>query len=64
MAEPVGFRGEITLTKDEVLDVVARCHDALTLADESGQLEIGFAVEGIRRFLLGRLMGEPGGLDD
>lgn len=64
MAEPVEFRGEITLTKDEVLDVVARCHDVLTLADESGQFEISFAVEGIRRFLLGRLMGEPGGLDD
>ncbi len=40
MREPVEFRGEITLTKDEVLDVVGRCHEVLTLAEESGQVEI------------------------
>ena len=64
MTEPVEFRAEITLTKDEVLDVVGRCHEVLSLAEESGQVEISFAVEGVRRLLLGRLMGEPGALDD
>lgn len=63
MAEPVEFRGEIVLSKDEVLDVVVRCEEVVALAEEAGQVEIGFAVEGLRRFLLGRLVGEPGGLD-
>ena len=45
-------------------DVVGRCHEVLALAEDSGQVEISFAVEGVRRFLLGRLMGEPGALDD
>jgi hypothetical protein len=63
MAEPVQFPDEITLSKGEVLDVVARCDEVVELAEDAGQVEIGFAVEGVRRFLLGRLMGEGGSLD-
>ncbi len=63
MDEPVEFASEITLTKDEVLDVVARCEEVVGMAEQTAAVEIGFAVEGVRRFLLGRLMGESGGLE-
>ncbi len=62
MDEPVEFASEITLSKDEVLDLVARCEEVVGMAERTGGVEIGFAVEGVRRFLLGRLLGESGGL--
>jgi hypothetical protein len=43
--------------------VVARCDEVVELAEDAGQVEIGFAIEGVRRFLLGRLLGERGSLD-
>ncbi len=61
MSEPVRFPDEITLTKAEVLDVIARCDEVAALAGAAGQVEIEFAVEGVGRFLFGRLLGEPGG---
>ncbi len=63
MDEPVEFASEITLTKDEVLDVVARCEEVVGMAEQAAAVEIGFAVEGVRRFLLGRLLGESGSLE-
>ncbi|MDQ4134291.1 MAG: hypothetical protein M3179_14080 [Actinomycetota bacterium] len=63
MAEPVEFRPEITLTRDEVLEVVARCEELVEQAAAAGHTEIGFAIEGVRRFLLGRLTGADGGFD-
>lgn len=63
MAEPVGFGVEITLDRGEVFDVVARCEEVVELAEGAAQSEIAFMVEGVRRFLLGRLTGSPGGLD-
>jgi hypothetical protein len=33
-------------------------------AEAIGETSIAFAVDGVRRLVLGRLMGEPGGLDD
>ncbi len=62
--EPVGFGLGITLGKAEVFDVVARCKDAVELAEASDQSEIAFVIEGVRRFLLDRLTGGRGGLDD
>ena len=64
MAEPVGFGVEITLDRREVFDVVARCEEVVELAERAAQSEIAFMVEGMRRFLLGRLTGSPGGLDE
>ncbi len=64
MMEPVGFGLEITLYKAEVFDVVARCEEVVELAEGADQPEIAFVVEGVRRFLLDRLMGGRGGLDD
>lgn len=63
MAEPVEFGVEITLDRGEVFDVVARCEEVVELAEPAAQPEIAFLVEGVRRFLLGRLTGSPGGLD-
>ena len=63
MAEPVDFGVEITLERGEVFDVVARCEEVVELAEVAAQSEIAFLVEGVRRFLLGRLTGSPGGLD-
>lgn len=63
MAEPVEFVVEITLDRGEVFDVVARCEEVVELAEAGAQPEIAFMVEGVRRFLLGRLIGSPGGLD-
>jgi hypothetical protein len=44
--------------KAEVLDYVAQCEEAVELAEAAGQAEIAFQVEGVRRVLLGRLMGD------
>ena len=63
MAEPVEFRPEITLTRDEVLEVVARCEEVVEQAVAAEHAEIGFAIEGVRRFLLGRLTGADGDFD-
>ncbi len=63
MDEPVEFASEITLSKDEVLDLVARCEEVVGMAERADGVEIGFAVEGVRRFLLGRLLGEGGSLE-
>ena len=63
MAEPVDFGVEITLERGEVFDVVARCEEVVELAEVAAQPEIAFLVEGVRRFLGGRLTGSPGGLD-
>ena len=63
MAEPVEFGVEITLGRGEVFDVVARCEEVVELAEVAAQPEIAFLVEGVRRFLLGRLTGSAGGLD-
>ena len=60
MEEMKGFRPGITLDKDEVLDVVASCDEIMEQADAAGALEIVFAAEGIKRVLLGRLMGLDG----
>ena len=57
MEEMKGFRPGITLDKDEVLDVVASCDEIMEQGDELGAVEIVFAAEGIKRLLLGRLMG-------
>jgi hypothetical protein len=64
MVEPVEFRLQVTLTRDEVLERVARCEEAVEAAEAAGDAEIGFAIEGVRRFLLGRLTGGEGGFDD
>ena len=63
MAEPVEFGVEITLDRGEVFDLVARCEEVVELAEVAAQPEIAFLVEGVRRFLLGRLTGGAGGLD-
>lgn len=60
MDELTGFRPEITITKDEALDVVASCDEIMEQAEAAGALEIVFAAEGIKRLLLGRLMGADG----
>ncbi len=64
MAEPVGFEVEINLDRGDVFDVVARCEEVVELAEAAAQPQIAFMVEGVRRFLLGRLTGSPGGLDE
>ena len=58
--DPVHFLQEITLTKDEVLDLVADADAIVNRAEELGALEIAVGGEGIRRLLLGRLMGVEG----
>ena len=55
--EPVSFLPEITLTKDEVLDLVAEADNVVADAETIGAVEIALAAEGIKRRLLGRLMG-------
>ena len=60
MVDPVEFRPEITLSKDEALDLVAGCDEVAAFAEAAGQLELAFTVEGMRRLVLGRLLGEPG----
>jgi hypothetical protein len=57
------FASAITLSKAEVFDVVARCDEVVGHAAAWGDLSVAFGVDSIRQFLLGRLMGDPGGLD-
>lgn len=64
MMGPVEFALEITLSRGEVFDVVARCEDAVERAEAVGEAELAFLIEGLRRFLLGRLTGSAGGLDE
>ncbi len=64
MGDRAEFADAITLSRQEVFDVVARCDEVVGRAEAVGELGIAFAVESVRRLLLGRLMGEPGGLDD
>ncbi len=63
MVEPVRFEFEITLRKAEVLDVVARCEEAVELAERTDHPEIAFVIEGVRRFVLDRLTGGGESLD-
>ncbi|MDQ6798433.1 MAG: hypothetical protein M3011_10540 [Actinomycetota bacterium] len=58
MDELVRFLPEITLTKAEVLDVVTSCDEIMEQAEAAGAMEAGFAAEGIKRLLFGRLMGD------
>ncbi len=60
MVEPVEFPSEITLAKHEALDLVAACDELLDLAEAGGHFEVAFTVEGMRRLVLGRLLGEAG----
>ncbi len=64
MAEWPNFRSDITLSRDEVFDVVASCDEVVGQAEAIGEMSIAFAVDAVRKLLLGRLMGEPGGLYD
>ena len=64
MDERAEFRDEITLSRDEVLDVVARCEEVAIYAEGIGEVSVAVSVDSVRRFLLGRLQGAPGGLDD
>lgn len=63
MWEPVRFEAEVTLTKHDVFDVVARCEAAMERAEATGEAELAFLIEGLRRFLLGRLIGDAAPLD-
>ena len=60
MVDPVEFRPEITLSKDEALDLVAGCDEVVAFAEAAGALELAFTVEGMRRLVLGRLLAGPG----
>ena len=64
MDERAEFRDEITLSSDEVLDVVARCEEVVIYAEGIGEVSLAVSIDFVRRFLLGRLQGAPGGLDD
>ena len=64
MDERAAFRDEITLSRDEVLDVVARCEEVAIYAEGIGEVSVAVSIDSVRRFLLGRLQGAPGGLDD
>lgn len=64
MDELAGFRDAITLSRDEALDVVARCEEVVIYAEQIGEVSVAAAVESVRRFVLGRLQGASGGLDD
>lgn len=64
MVEPVEFGTEIILGRGEVLDVVACCEEIVERAETADHHEIAFLVEGMRRFLLGRLTGSRTGLVD
>ena len=61
VADRVEFQPEITFSKDEALDLVAGCDEVLSFAEASGELELAFTVEGMRRLVLGRLLGDAGG---
>jgi hypothetical protein len=63
MAERAEFADGIGLSREEVLDVVARCDEVVAHAEVVGEMSIAFAVDAVRKLLPGRLMGEGGGLD-
>ena len=58
------FAEGICLSRQEVFDVVARCDEVIGHAETIGEASIAFAVDAVRKLLLGRLMGEVGGLDE
>ncbi len=60
VSEPVHFLPEITLSKSDVLDVAAECDVIVDEAEALGAMGIAVAAEGIKRLLLGRLMGAAG----
>ena len=64
MAERAVFGDGIILSREEVLDVVARCDEVVGHAESIGEMSIAFAVDSVRQLVLGRLMGVAGGLDD
>lgn len=64
MDERAEFRDEVTLSRNEVLDVVARCEEVAIYAEGIGEVSVAVSIDSVRRFLLGRLQGAPGGLDD
>ncbi len=55
--DPVSFLPEITLAKHEVLDLVADADAIVSRTEAVGAMEIAVVADGIRRLLLGRLMG-------
>lgn len=61
--ERAEFLDEITLSRDEALDVVARCEEVVIYAEGTGEFGVAAMVESVRVFVLGRLQGRPGGLD-
>ena len=65
LAGPTTVRTPASATtgRGEVFDVVARCEEAVDLAEAAAQPEIAFPLEGVRRVLLGRLMGRASALD-
>ena len=64
MAERAEFADKIILSREEVFDVVACCEEVVTYAEQIDEVSVAAAVESVRRFVLGRLQGRPGGLDD
>ena len=60
VSEPVHFLPEITLSKSVVLDVAAECDVIVDEAETLGAVGIAVAAEGIKRLVLGRLMGVTG----
>ena len=62
MARRAEFRTQITLSREEIFDVVASCDEVVGHAEDVGEMSIAFTVDATRRLLLGRLMGEPGTL--
>lgn len=63
MDEQAGFRDGITLSREDVFDVVARCEEVVGYAEGVGELSVAAMVESVRVFLLGRLQGLGGSLD-
>jgi uncharacterized protein Yka (UPF0111/DUF47 family) len=64
MAQRAEFRTQITLSREEIFDLVASCDEVVGHAEDVGEMSIAFEVDATGRFLLGRLMGEPGTLDE
>jgi hypothetical protein len=63
VAERPEFRDEVRLSKDDVFDIVARCDEIVSHAEAIGEMSIAFAADSVGQLLLGRLMGDIGGLD-
>jgi hypothetical protein len=55
MDEPVGFRPEITLTKNEALDVLAILTDAIAVAQVSGPLALAVELNDQAEMITGKL---------